>query len=95
MLRNTLSYTQWCSTGKDSFGQYNEHIEVGTIDIRITDLDHQINSSNPKFATSTHLGLTSSNSINKGDILKLNGLEYNVEYVIKDTRLIQVFLKKV
>ena len=95
MLRDTELYDLWNSTGKDTYGQFNEHVKVGTIDVRVTELTHSTDNTNPKFASSTHLGLTSDDSLVKGDIIKLDELEYAVEYIISDTRLIQVFLKQV
>lgn len=89
------TYEMYSSSGKDEYGQANEHTLVGTVDVAVSDLNHSIDRTNPLFGESTHLGLTKSKSLNKGDRIQLSEVKYAVEYVILETRLTQLFLKKV
>lgn len=89
------TYELYHSDGEDAYGQASEHMLIGIVEVKISHLDYSTDRHIPKFVNSTHLGLTKDNSINVGDILKANGDEFQVEYIILETRLIQLFLKKV
>ncbi len=95
MLRKAKQCDLYEVVGKDAYGQANEPTLVKTVDVFISELTHTVDAQNPKYAKSTHLGLTLDRTITMGNLIKLDGNEYNVDYAIHDARVSQLFLKKV